>query len=352
MTNVERMWWKIFSTVLSAVLVTIVTYLISKYTGDDFGGLTGSVGGGHADTIRKLVTRPSGEYLSYIGGHDAIKRDLQRSVLAPLKHPNVFFTGSPAVRPPTGVLFHGPPGTGKTMLARALASESGVPFLALNNAVLESKWWGESPKLLASAFKVAKEELAPCIMFFDEIDGMGRTRCEQDQSCVYSFKCELLRNIDSVQNEPVMIVACTNTVQSLDPALRRRFPKTIEVGRPDLSQRLAILKVLSQEETFLDITMLDSVAAASEQRSGADLKSLFAEASNIRMEGLSVDLSTLKSGDDLLNLLGPLTWEHWVQAFQNLGFPLTHPPAKPVPQQPVPAPPPQPPPQPPPPHGS
>lgn len=214
------------------------------------------------------------------------------------------------------------------MLARAIASESGVPFISLHSSALESKWWGESPKLLSAAFELARTELAPCIIFFDEIDGVGRHRSENDQSCVYSFKCELLRNMDGVDtdaNAPVIVLACTNCKQSLDPALRRRFGCSIHIGNPNEDERFDILSKLVETPSATASTTVDTdntrvdvlrkVAALSNGLSGSDLTSLYEEASMHRMQAVDI-ASAIKeggilNGEDLLREMGELTWEHW-----------------------------------------
>ena len=201
-------------------------------------------------------------------------------------------------------------------MARAIASESGVAFLSLHSAALESKWYGDSPKLLQSAFRMARTTLAPCIMFFDEIDGLGRSRSESDQQCVYSFKCELLRNLDGVDTDataPLVVMACTNNLNSLDPALRRRFQCVVEVPRPDATSRFDILKVLTRDEGKVDKELLLRIARETDGFTGADLAALFSSASRHRAntEDMRRLIGTVQSGEDLLQRLGPLTYEHW-----------------------------------------
>lgn len=261
-----------------------------------------------------FVTLSSTDTLSSIGGLVEVKRALRRTVLLPLRHAELF--AHPLLRPPRGTLLCGPPGTGKTMLARALAVEAAVPFMPLHPATLESKWWGESPKILAGAFADATKH-APCIMFFDEIDGIGRARSESDQSCVYSFKCELLRHLDGVETStaPVAVLACTNCPRALDPALRRRFGQHIEVPLPDEAARHDILRKVARHERAARGT-LRRVAAATAGCSGSDLAALYAEATGARLDDLDLDAAVVvaKNEADLRRRLGMLRWEHWTRS--------------------------------------
>jgi SpoVK/Ycf46/Vps4 family AAA+-type ATPase len=186
---------------------------------------------------------------SSICGMDKVKEDILSHVVLPLKYKSLLSSGFPFSR---GVLFHGPPGTGKTMIARSIAREAGVPFLQLSASDLESKWWGEAPKLLSASFSLARKR-APCVLFFDEIDSIMKARSEMDQQHTYTFKCEFLSQMDKVEADvsssssseekaaAFFVVACTNNLTSLDPAVKRRLPKQYFVGHPSREEAERIL---------------------------------------------------------------------------------------------------------------
>jgi len=302
----------LLKSVACAVVVSLtVSLILTQQTQQDMSS--------HKRTVRAMAVRRHARNsgLDTVGGLDDAKSTLRRCVLIPLRHSEIFYELPLALRPPRGVLLHGPPGTGKTMLARALAADSGVPLLSLHSTALESKWWGESSKLLSAAFEVARTELAPCIVFFDEIDGLGRARSESDQSCVYSFKCELLRNMDGAG--AVVVIACTNSIHSLDAALRRRFTKVVHVGKPTCEERHDILRKL--ETNTCDRT-LRRVARASEGLTGADLAAVAADASSRRMssgseEDLDAHLRRVRTSAEFVRTLGRLKWSHWNAALRN-----------------------------------
>ena len=301
---------------LLTVLYAVIGAVVAHEVGRHWAGASSS-SSEYDKEVRALVARapaaPDDGALDEVGGHEAAKAELRRSVVLPMRHPRVFYEGPRSVRPPRGVLLHGPPGTGKTMLARAAARASGASLLALSAAALESKWYGDSPKLLQAAFRLARGELAPCILFIDEIDGVGRARQESDQSCVYSLKCELLRNVDEMDGHPVALLACTNCPQQLDAALRRRFQRVLEVGRPSRGERLEILRRLADGAAS---ATLERVADATDGLTGSDLAALYEDASARRMDPARLEKALARGGDGhaLSRRLGPLAWRHWREA--------------------------------------
>jgi len=222
-----------------------------------------------------------------VGGLDAQLRELREQVLYPLSHPHLFAHSAVAQRP-TGMLLHGPPGTGKTLLAKAIAKSTCAAFLNVNVARLQSKWFGETPKLVTALFSLARK-LAPCVLFVDEIDGLLGTRREgsggqgADATATTVFlQCwEGLRTSATAGDNGgwVLVIGATNRPDALDPAVMRRMPRRVRVGMPDARARADILRVLVRRER-VDPAGLDLVLVArrAEGFSGSDLREVVREA--------------------------------------------------------------------------
>jgi SpoVK/Ycf46/Vps4 family AAA+-type ATPase len=305
----QQIVFRVVSVLLCAVVAALVTRVLSEFDLED-----GSVGGGHARTVEGLLTRPTRERHGWdgLGGYEPEKNLLKRNVVLPLKYPQLFFSSdTPSLRPASGVLLKGPPGTGKTCLAHACAADAGVPLITLNPAALEQKWYGESPKILAAAFALAKRR-APCIVFIDEVEALGRKRCEGDQACVYTMKCEMLRHMDAL-DEAVVVLACTNCPQSLDAALARRFATQIEVGPPDEDGRVSILKAILEAsgETVAPST-IKRVASDTAGKTGAGLRERYREACFARLARLDEGLiQSSENSKELKRRLGKLRNSDW-----------------------------------------
>lgn len=275
--------------------------------------------------IHENILNPNeiNETLENFGGLSYIKEDIKTSILLPLKYPHIFFSDT-YFMPSRGVLLHGPPGTGKTLLARAVAKDAHVPFISLSLASLENKYFGESSKLIRGAFSLARK-IQPCIVFFDEIDGLLRKRSEMDQSATYGMKTELLQQIDGIsskQTDSVFVIGTTNNLSSLDAAIKRRLPKKIEIALPTLDDRLDILKLKLVEEKHLEESTLKWLAKITHGFSGSDINDLVRQSCSIRLKEYCKDdkfLLELKKAKHVTDLppLSTLTKAHIMEALSH-----------------------------------
>ena len=273
----EPPWWtSVLSSLLPILLLVGVWFFFMQQT-QGSGGRMMSFGKSRARLTSGGKTKVN---FSDVAGADEAKQELEE-VVEFLKHPKKF--NELGARIPKGVLLFGPPGTGKTLLAKAVAGEAGVPFFTISGSDFVEMFVGVGASRVRDLFEQAKKN-APCIVFIDEIDAVGRQRGaglggghdEREQTLN-----QLLVEMDGfAANEGIIIIAATNRPDILDPALLRpgRFDRQIVVDKPDVKGRLAILKVHTKGKPVSKDADLDILARRTPGFSGADLSNLVNEA--------------------------------------------------------------------------
>lgn len=207
-----------------------------------------------------------------IGGLETIIDDIQETVILPFKHHRLFRNSS-LLQPPKGILLHGPPGCGKTMIAKATAKAAGARFINLQVSTLVDKWYGESQKRAEAVFSLAVK-LQPTIVFIDEIDSFLRSRASTDHEATAMMKTQFMSLWDGLVSDPncrVMVMGATNRPQDVDAAILRRMPSQFYVGMPGQSQRESIIRLILENEDTDDIDF-GTLAQLSEGLSGSDLR--------------------------------------------------------------------------------
>lgn len=209
-----------------------------------------------------------------VGGMEQVKEEIQLKIIMPLKHPELY--KAYGKKTGGGILMYGPPGCGKTHLARATAGEINASFIAVGiNEVMEM-WIGSSERNLHEIFENARSH-TPCVLFFDEVDALGASRSDLRQSAARNLINQFLAELDGVKasNEGVLILAATNAPWHLDSAFRRpgRFDRILFVPPPDQKARASILRIQMHGKPASDIDY-DHIAKKTEHFSGADLKGL------------------------------------------------------------------------------
>ncbi|KAK3093436.1 hypothetical protein FSP39_015716 [Pinctada imbricata] len=232
-----------------------------------------------AETIyNEIVDSGPPVFFKDIAGQRTAKEALQEIVILPALRPELF-TGLRA--PARGLLLFGPPGNGKTMLAKAVANESNATFFNISASSLTSKWVGEGEKLVRTMFVLAKE-LQPSVVFMDEIDSLLCERREGENDASRRLKTEFLVQFDGVTgctDDRVLIMGATNRPQELDDAVLRRFAKRVYVTMPDFNTRKEMIShLLNKHGTHFSSNELDNIAALTDGYSGSDLNALAKDA--------------------------------------------------------------------------
>ncbi|XP_074317189.1 uncharacterized protein LOC141653353 isoform X1 [Silene latifolia] len=211
-----------------------------------------------------------------IGALENVKDTLKELVMLPLQRPELFCKGQ-LTKPCKGILLFGPPGTGKTMLAKAVATEAGANFINISMSSITSKWFGEGEKYVKAVFSLASK-ISPSVVFVDEVDSMlGRRENPGEHEAMRKMKNEFMVNWDGLRTkdkERVLVLAATNRPFDLDEAVIRRLPRRLMVNLPDAPNRAKILKVILAKEDLSPDVDFDAIANLTDGYSGSDLKNL------------------------------------------------------------------------------
>ncbi|KAM1759208.1 hypothetical protein ACFX11_008232 [Malus domestica] len=218
-----------------------------------------------------------------IGALENVKDTLKELVMLPLQRPELFSKGQ-LTKPCKGILLFGPPGTGKTMLAKAVATEAGANFINISMSSITSEWFGEGEKYVKAVFSLASK-IAPSVVFVDEVDSMlGRRENRGEHEAMRKMKNEFMVNWDGLRTkdkERVLVLAATNRPFDLDEAVIRRLPRRLMVNLPDAQNREKILRVVLAKEDLETDVDLEAVANMTDGYSGSDLKNLCVAAAHL-----------------------------------------------------------------------
>jgi len=246
-----------------------------KITKKDFARALGIV---RPSALREVLVEIPDVKWTDIGGLEDVKQELKEAVEWPLKNPESF--KNLGVKPPKGVLIYGAPGTGKTLLAKAVANESDANFILVKGPEMLSKWVGESEKAVRAVFKKARQT-APTIIFFDEIDSIAPRRgISSDSHVTERVVNQILTEMDGLENlQDVIVIAATNRPDMLDTALLRpgRFDRIILCPAPDKKTREEIFKVHTKGMPLKDVK-IDELAEKTEGYAGSDIEAICREA--------------------------------------------------------------------------
>ncbi len=255
-----------------------------------------------------------------IGGLEEVKKELREVVELPLKNPDAF--RRLGIEPPKGVLLYGPPGCGKTLLAKAVANESEANFISVKGPEILSKWVGESEKAIREIFRKARQ-VAPAIIFIDEIDSLfPRRGTSFDSGVTERVVSQMLTEIDGIQPlRDVVVIGATNRPDLVDPAVLRpgRLERLVYVGPPDLNARFEILKVLTKDMPLSDDVDLWKIALATERFSGADLAALVREAAMAALrEDINVERVEMRHFEQALTKVKPSLTDEMLKYYEEV----------------------------------
>src|SRR5256712_176495 len=256
-----------------------------------------------------------------VGGLTDVKQELQEAVEWPIKKPEVF--KRIGIRPPKGILLFGPPGCGKTMLARAVATESEANFISIKGPELFSKWDGESEKAIREVFRNGRTA-APSIIFFDELDSVAPRRGmgSDDGAASEHVISQLLTEMDGIEAlVNVVVIGASNRPDMIDPAILRpgRFDRLIFVPPPDHATRLQILKIHTRNMPLAEGVDIDRITSQAAGYSGADLEAVCREAGLISLRrNIETKSVTMEDFHDALEEVKPsitADMENWYKGF-------------------------------------
>ena len=221
------------------------------------------------------IERPK-VWWSDVGGLDDIKKSLTDNIITAIKEPNKFT--KMGIKPPKGVLLYGPPGCGKTLLARAVATETGANMILVRGPEILSKWVGESEKAVRDIFRKAKAS-SPCIVIFDELDSLAKLKTTEG-GAGETILSQLLTEIEEGISSRVVVIGITNRPDIIDNSLLRtgRLDLVLYVSHPDEKGRLEIIKTLTKKMPLTNDVKLQEIAIATQGHTGADLAALCREA--------------------------------------------------------------------------